>query len=130
MLFLLKIKWLVSTWTETQAWNGLVMALNKGSITMPSDSILIRILPSWMWKHCRDPWYNQIYFSFKTNRSVYNFDILFGYNHPSGSQLPVKSHLFQENVPFLYPLKTSEIWFSGVLKGYRKRTLLSLRLLC
>ena len=31
---------------------------------------------------------------------------------------------FQANVPFLYPLKTSEnLWFSDVFRGYRKGTL-------
>ena len=31
---------------------------------------------------------------------------------------------FQANVPFLYPLKTSEnLWFSEVFRGYRKGTL-------
>ena len=31
---------------------------------------------------------------------------------------------FHINFPFLYPLKTSEnVWFSGVLRGYRNETL-------
>ena len=33
---------------------------------------------------------------------------------------------FQANVPFLYPLKTSEnLWFSDVCRGYRNGTLAS-----
>ena len=36
----------------------------------------------------------------------------------------VYPNLFQVNVVFLYPLKTSEnLWFSDVFRGYRKGTL-------
>ena len=37
---------------------------------------------------------------------------------------PTLLNPFQANVPFLYPLKTSEnLWFSDVSRGYRKGTL-------
>ena len=39
---------------------------------------------------------------------IRSFDILFGYNH-SSSQLPVESHSFQDNVPFLCPWKHQKI---------------------
>ena len=37
---------------------------------------------------------------------------------------PSKIKLFQPNVPFLNPLKTSEnLWFSDIFRGYRNETL-------